>query len=416
MAERVLVLGAGPAGLAAALAASGAGMAVTLVDAQPEPGGQIWRGQWSGEAKGAARALFAELRRSAVTLLMERRVIAAPHPGLLSVCGPSGPEQLPYDRLVLATGARERFLPFPGWTLPGVLGAGGLQALVKDGLDVRGKRVVVGGTGPLLLAVAAHLRAQGAHVLAVAEQAPRRALRGLAPALLRRPRLLMQGLSFLGLPLRHDTWVTRVEGDSQLRRIHLRTPEGLQRLDVDLLAVGFGLISNLDLPQLLGCACEGGRVTIDAAQRTSLPQVFAAGEPTGVGGVEKALAEGRVAGLMAAGRIAEATPWVRQAQRGRAWAQALDTAFTLRPELRDLPEPSTILCRCEDVTVGDVQPFGRGRDARLHARCGMGRCQGRTCGPATEFLYGWAPGGPRLPLVPTTFADLVGALNEPEPS
>jgi len=119
---------------------------------------------------------------------------------------------------------------------------------------------------------------------------------------------------------------------------------------------------------------------------------------------------------MAAGRIAEATPWVGQAQRGRAWAQALDTAFALRPELRDLPEPSTILCRCEDVTVGEVQTFVRGRDARLHARCGMGRCQGRTCGPAAEFLFGWAPGGPRLPLVPTTFADLVGALNEPEQS
>lgn len=414
MAERVLILGAGPAGLAAALAASGAGMAVTLVDAQPEPGGQIWRGQWSGTARGEAGRIFAELRASAVTLRLERRIIAAPQAGILSVCGPSGPEQLPYDRLVLATGARERFLPFPGWTLPGVLGAGGLQVLVKDGLEVRGKRVVVAGTGPLLLAVAAHLRAKGAQVLAVAEQAPRRALRGLAPELLRRPRLLLQGLGFLGLPLSHDTWVTRAEGEAHLRRVQLRTPSGIQTLEVDLLAVGFGLIPNLELPHLLGCACDGGRVTIDAAQRTSLPHVFAAGEPTGVGGVEKALAEGRVAGLMAAGRITEAAPLVRQAQRGRAWAQALDTAFALRAELRDLPEPSTLLCRCEDVAVGEVQALARGRDARLHARCGMGRCQGRTCGPAAEFLYGWTPGGPRLPLVPTTFADLVTSLSQPE--
>ncbi|MBI3131240.1 MAG: NAD(P)/FAD-dependent oxidoreductase [Acidobacteria bacterium] len=414
MAEGLLVIGAGPAGLAAALAASDAGMAVTLVDAQPEPGGQIWRGQWSGEARGAARAIFADLRRSAVTLRLERRVIAAPKPGCISVCGPSGPEQLPYDRLVLATGARERFLPFPGWTLPGVLGAGGLQALVKDGLDVRGRRVVVGGSGPLLLAVAAHLRAKGAHVLAVAEQAPRHALWGLAPELLRRPRLLTQGLGFLGLPLRHDAWVTRAEGDAQLRRIHFRTPSGTQVVEADLLAVGFGLISNLELPMLLGCACEGGRVTIDAAQRTSLPHVFAAGEPTGVGGVEKALAEGRVAGLMAAGREAEAARFAPEAERGRAWARALETAFAQRPELRELPEPSTILCRCEDVPVGEVQSLERGRDARLHARCGMGRCQGRTCGPAAEFLFGWAPGGPRLPLVPTTFADLVGGLSDPE--
>ncbi|HJV23338.1 MAG TPA: FAD/NAD(P)-binding oxidoreductase [Holophagaceae bacterium] len=416
MAERCLVIGAGPAGIAAAVAASGAGLAVTLVDAQPEPGGQIWRGLWSGEARGAARSLFADLRRSSVTLRLERRVIAAPHPGTLSVSGPSGPEQLPYDRLILATGARERFLPFPGWTLPGVLGAGGLQVLAKDGLDVRGRRVVVGGTGPLLPAVAAHLRAQGAQVLAVAEQAPARALRGLAPELLRRPRLLLQASGFLGLPLSLGTWVTRAEGEDRLQRVHLRTPSGPRVLEADLLAVGFGLLPNLEGAQLLGCACEGGRVVVDGAQRTSVANVFAAGEPTGVGGVEKALAEGTVAGLAAAGRETDAGPFQREAARGRAWAAALAAAFALRPELRALPEPDTILCRCEDVPVGAVQACVRGRDARLHARCGMGRCQGRTCGPAAEFLFGWAPGGPRLPLAPTTFADLVEVLTPPEPS
>lgn len=408
------MVGAGPAGIAAAVSAAKAGMAVTLVDAQPEPGGQIWRGQWEAPAYPAARSWFAALRGSGVDLRMSRRIVAAPAPGLLGATGPAGAEQLGYDRLVLATGARDRFLPFPGWTLPGVCGAGGLQALEKGGLDLRGKRIVLGGSGPLLLAVAAHLRRRGARVLAVAEQAPATALRGLLPGLLRRPRLLLQGLSALGLPLRPDTWITRAEGDEQLRAVHLRTPRGPLVLEADFLGVGYGLAPDLELPGLLGCAVTSGGVVVDEAQRTSVAGVFAAGEPTGIGGVDKALAEGRVAGLWAAGREAEARLLGAEVRKGRAWAAALASTFALRPELRRVATPETLLCRCEDVPVGDLQSFASGREARLHARCGMGRCQGRTCGPAAEFLFGWRPGGPRQPLAPTTFADLVGLLSPPE--
>ncbi len=410
-----MVLGAGPAGLAAAVSASAAGATVTLVDAQPEPGGQLWRGQWRQATDPRAAAAFAELRRSVVSLRLGHAVITAPAPGLLGLQGPAGPLRLGYDRLVLATGARERLLPFPGWTLPGVMGAGGLQVMAKDGLDVRGCRVVVAGTGPLLLAVAAHLRHRGARILAVAEQAERRhLLRTLGPALLQRPRLLAQGLGYLGLPLTFGSWVTAAEGDDRLQRVHVHTPEGARTLEADLLATGHGLIPNLELARLLGCAEAGGAVAVDDDQRTSLPQIFAAGEPTGVGGVEKAQAEGRVAGFMAAGRPDRAAPHQAEARRGRTWVAALARAGALRPELRELPQPDTVVCRCEGVRAAELQALGRGRDARLHARCGMGRCQGRTCGPATDFLYGWAPGGPRQPLVPTTFADLLGALTEPE--
>jgi NADPH-dependent 2,4-dienoyl-CoA reductase/sulfur reductase-like enzyme len=407
---RVLVAGAGPAGLTAALAAAGTGAAVTLVDALPEPGGQIWRGQWTGGHGGRAGALFQALRASPVELRLGRRVITAPAPGWLGLLGPGGAEAVPFDRLILATGARERFLPFPGWTLPGVLGAGGLQALVKGGLDVRGQRVVVAGSGPLLLAVAACLRSRGARVLAVAEQAGRRSLLALAPGLCRRPRLLAQALPWLTLPLRTGAWVTRAEGDDRLRRVHLRTAAGIQVMETEYLACGFGLVPNLDLAQMLGCQLRAGLVTVDPLQRTSVPSVYAAGEATGIGGVDKALAEGRIAGLAAAGREAEARRGLPAAGRARAWGRALETVYALRPALRDLAEPDTILCRCEDVTLAAVQGFERGRDARLQARCGMGRCQGRTCGPAAEFLFGWVPGGPRQPLVPTTCADLVDAL------
>jgi hypothetical protein len=142
--------------------------------------------------------------------------------------------------------------------------------------------------------------------------------------------------------------------------------------------------------------------------------VFAAGESAGIGGVEKALAEGRIAGLMAAGAEAEAARALPAAGRLRAWGRALEAAYVLRPELRALAAPDTVLCRCEDVTVGQLAGCARGRDARLHARCGMGRCQGRTCGPAAQFLFGWEPGGPRQPLVPTRLADLAGLLCDPE--
>jgi len=412
-APRILVVGAGPAGLAAGLAAAGAGAAVTLVDALPEPGGQIWRGRWSRPPAGASAPWFRALRASAITLRLGRRVVTA-DPGHLGLVGPDGAERVPYDRLVLATGARERFLPLPGWTLPGVLGAGGLQALVKGGLDVRGQRVVVAGTGPLLLAVAAHLRQRGARVLLVAEQAPAAALLPLLPGLLARPGLLAQSLSFLGLPLRLGTWVARAEGAGRLRAVHLAGAGGPRVLEADLLACGFGLVPNLDLARLLGCATAAGQVTVDPLLRTSRTGVFAAGEATGVGGVAKSLAEGRIAGLMAAGQEALARPLLAAAERTRAWGRALEAAHALRPELRRLGEPDTILCRCEDVTLGAVEPYARGREARLQTRCGMGRCQGRTCGPAAEFLFGWDPGGPRQPLVPTTCAELIGALTDPE--
>jgi NADPH-dependent 2,4-dienoyl-CoA reductase/sulfur reductase-like enzyme len=406
------VVGAGPAGLAAAVGAARAGAAVTLVDALPEPGGQIWRGQWSGRPGAMAAAWFRALRASAVDLRLGRRVITA-QPGRLGLAGPGGPEAVGFDRLVLATGARERFLPFPGWTLPGVLGAGGLQALVKGGLDLRGQRVVVAGSGPLLLAAASCFRARGARVLAVAEQAGLGALLALAPGLCRRPRLLFQALPFLALPVRTGTWVTRAEGADRLRRVHLATGTGTRVLEADFLACGFGLVPNLDLAQVLGCEVRAGLVVVDALLRTSLPGVFAAGEATGIGGVDKALAEGRIAGLAAAGQ-APGSRLLAAARRTRAWGRTLEAAYALRPELRGLWRPDTVLCRCENVTAGALQGFTRGRDARLQARCGMGRCQGRTCGPATEFLFGWAPGGPRLPLVPTACADLVGALADPE--
>src|SRR5713226_4279184 len=165
----VLIVGMGPAGIAAACAAAVSGLDVGIVDDNPREGGQIWRGE--APSKLAAEWI-ARFRAARIERLSETRVVDAPASGLLRAEYEDAPLDLRYGRLILATGARERFLPFPGWTLPGVMGAGGLQALVKGGVPIEGKRVVVSGSGPLLLAVAAYLKKRGAQVQCVLEQTP----------------------------------------------------------------------------------------------------------------------------------------------------------------------------------------------------------------------------------------------------
>ena len=168
----VLIVGAGPAGLAAAYRAAENGLRVVVVDDNPAAGGQIWRGEQTKPASREAQAWFERIRSVDIQLINGARVFQQPQAGVLLAETPSGVCELRYEKLILATGARERFLPFPGWTLPNVMGAGGLQALVKTGLKIEGKKVVVAGSGPLLLAVAAYLRSRGADVLLIAEQAP----------------------------------------------------------------------------------------------------------------------------------------------------------------------------------------------------------------------------------------------------
>src|ERR1044071_8700099 len=164
----VLVVGAGPAGLAAACRAAESGLRGVVIDDNPAAGGQIWRGKPSSRE---AQYWFERVRSADIQFINGARVFGQGQPGTLLAETSDGVCELSYTNVILATGARERFLPFPGWTLPNVMGAGGLQALVKTGLPIEGKRVVVAGSGPLLLAVAAYLRGRGAEVLLIAEQA-----------------------------------------------------------------------------------------------------------------------------------------------------------------------------------------------------------------------------------------------------
>src|SRR5678816_2444656 len=192
----VLVVGAGPAGMAAACRAAEESSSVTVVDDNPNLGGQIWRQQHEHPHSSEASAWFEKIRASKLEYISNARVFQAIEPNVLLAETDLGVCEFRYSKLILAPGARERFLPFPGWTLPNVMGAGGLQALVKTGLPVEGKRVVIAGTGPLLLAVAAYLQKRGAEVLLIAEQASRLRLARFGLGLISTRDKLSQAFSF----------------------------------------------------------------------------------------------------------------------------------------------------------------------------------------------------------------------------
>lgn len=438
----VLVVGAGPAGLAAAHAAASHGISVGVVDDNPLAGGQIWRGGPGQQADQRARSLWAALQAAPnVTFLHQCRMLYPLDGKRLLAQTPSDAIELHYGSLVIATGARERLLPFPGWTLPGVTGAGGLQALAKGGYPVAGKRVIVAGSGPLLLAAAATLKQQGAQVAAIVEQAALPRLARFALGLLATPTKVTQALQLAcrlrDVPYLRNSYVLSAHGSATLQSVRLRRGDRIEQWDCDLLASGYGLLPNVELALALGCAMqEGARpvratqagatrdgagqdhraperamldyaVQVDAWQRTSVPDVLCAGEGTGVGGVDLALAEGRIAGLAAAGRTDAAPSLFAERARWRRFAARLAHAFALRPALARLADDDTIVCRCEDVRHGELRGHTSWRSAKLHTRCGMGPCQGRVCGAATGLLYGWRPDTVRLPLSPARISSMI---------
>jgi NADPH-dependent 2,4-dienoyl-CoA reductase/sulfur reductase-like enzyme len=407
----ILVIGGGAAGLSAAKSAAKASRSsVTLVDDNPKLGGQIWRAEKGVITHSAARGLVDALASLRVQVLQQTQVFASPlHNTLLSE-SPNGPTELTFRRLIIATGARELFLPFPDWTLPNVAGAGGLQALVKGGLDINRKRLVVSGTGPLLLAAAEFFRSKGADVIAIVEQAPARKIRNFAARLIGSPAKLGQGiqlrLKLFGTPYWTDSWVVSANGTNRLESVSILRKGERINLECDLLACGFHLIPNSELPALLGCRLKDGSVEVDEYQQTTVEGVYCAGEPTGIGGVELSLMEGTIAGLSAVGDLQGARAHFSHRKKLQEFAANLNRTFSLRDEVRYLANDVTIVCRCEDVEYGRLKNFTELRDAKLQTRCGMGACQGRVCGPATAFLFGWEQGSVRPPIFPVKMENL----------
>lgn len=441
MAERrpvLAVIGAGPAGLAAALAAAARGVRVTLVDSAAAPGGQFYRQPAPGLGARRPQALHHQWRtwerlrtgldahRSAghVTILSNRHVWCVERESTgFTVHALLGPEQresvgLYADGVLLATGGYEKVLPFPGWTLPGVVTAGGAQALLKGGLVLPGRTAVVAGTGPLLLPVATGLAAAGAEVAALVESADPRAFVRRSRVLAGSPAKLVEGAGYVaqllgrGVSVKVRHTVVEAHGAERLESVTVAAlgpgdrpvPGSGRRIPCDTLAVSHGLLPHTDLADGLGCALVGPAVRVDDEQRTDVPGVWAAGETTGIGGASLSLAEGHIAGRSAAARLRHTVPdpdgWAHAARartRLRAFFAAVDGACAPTAHWAELVTDETVVCRCEEVTAGSVREavgsLGAGdlRTVKLLTRAGMGWCQGRMCEPGVAGVAGCAP-------------------------
>ncbi len=403
---RVVIVGAGPAGLAAAEHALRAGAEVTVLDQSDAPGGQYHR-KFHADPHG-----FEELL-SRCEWWPESTVWAVHGRQIHVLRGPadgSARERLTLepDALVLATGAHDRVLPFPGWQLPGVYTAGAAQALAKGERVAVGKRVLVAGAGPFLLPVAESLLAVGAHVVAVLEaNTASTVLKGWSKNVhLGKAAELARYAATLArhrVPYRFGRVVVEARGDGRVRevvtarvRADWSVVPGTERTHaVDAVCVGHGFTPQPELAVAAGCLLDDGFVRIDDDQRTSVANVFAAGEITGIGGADAARAEGAIAGCAAAG----GTPGrelLRNRDRTRAFAHRLRTAHPIGAAWPGWLRDDTIVCRCEETTYGRLKkaaadPVMPGPHAlKLGTRAGLGPCQGRMCGPTVAELCGGA--------------------------
>ncbi|WP_411719909.1 FAD-dependent oxidoreductase [Mycetocola sp.] len=471
--SHILVLGAGPAGLAAARSARRRGATVTLVDSSEQLGGQFWR--HLPDARPAAnerllhhgwdtfRELQADLRADDGCRILTSASVFALEPGdsgpgrVHVIVGPSdgtGRQRLELfpDAIVLATGAHDRTLPFPGWDLPGVFTGGAAQALAKGERLAVGRRVLVAGAGPFLLPVAASLAATGSRVLGVFESSR---LPSLVRGWLPRPWQLLPAAKkgaelagYLGGQLKHripyttGASVIAAHGTDRVESVTVASLDANwapiagteRRIAVDAVCVSHGFTPRLELAIAAGCDITADRfVAIDDAQATSVPGVYAAGEITGIGGVDLALAEGALAGHAAAGGQPSDLPGeVRKRRVYAGFARRIEAAHGIRPGWPAMVTDDTIVCRCEEVSFGGLCRTAEStgstslRSLKLSTRAGLGICQGRVCGRSLEQLIarrlpgntlGDAVSTDRRPLaVPVRLGELAAAASPSDPS
>lgn len=438
----LVVVGAGPAGLQAAAAAAESGLRVTVIDAETGPGGQFWRHPAPSAEPGAVApaevaglhhglsgyaALAARLTGDPLIDYLPGHQVWAVQAATgfgFAVLGPDGREHaVTGTAAVLATGAHDLPLPFPGWDLPGVLTAGGAQSLLKGHAVTAGRRVLVAGTGPFLLPVATGLARFGARVLGVVDAArPTRWLRHPGAAAGAAGKLVeaagyLKDLARYRIPMMHGQMVIGARGAGRVQAVSVAPvgPDGrpergrAREYEVDLVAVGWGFVPRVELA--VGFGAELGpdpnglpAVLVDARQRTTVPGLYAAGEICGIGGSELAQVEGRIAGIAAAAAVSgtdRAAPaaLLGRRRRLREFAAALAAVYPVPAGWIDTLEPDTVICRCEEVTAGRlraaVETYGAvdARMAKLLVRPGMGWCQGRMCGYATSCLTAGGPAG-----------------------
>ena len=414
----LVIVGSGPGGIAAAAAYTRHGEEnhrVLMLDELPAPGGQIWRG---GAPNRVAKGWLEEIDNPAILRWKGEVIDFLPRDSGVVFLKEDGTHWNIIGRdLILATGARERWIPFPGWTLPGVVGIGGIQAMLKTGFPVEGRKVVVAGSGPLMFPVSRSLKKGGARLLAIAEQASISKLAWFAAHLPAYPEKTIEAVGYLGglwnVPQYRGTWVKCAGGQKKLQWIELTNGKKSWRIECDLLATGCHLVPSVELARLGGVELNDDRVKVNTHCLTSRPNVFAVGECTGVGGAERAIAQGLVAGSAAAMQSELANFYANGLPRWNRFVHLLDETFAPRPEMLAQVGAGTFVCRCEDVPHGKIQSMNCWREAKLQTRMGMGACQGRVCGPIAKALYNFDVDTPRPPLIPLATQDLL-ELYKPE--
>ncbi|WJS85367.1 FAD-dependent oxidoreductase [Paracoccus sp. TOH] len=423
MTAPVVIIGAGPAGLSCAAALAEAGREVVILDENRQAGGQYFRQlpaafsadyrRLPHDRKGYA-ALAQVLARPGVRFLRDTTVWSAVAPHCIAYAGREGSGRIDASAVVLATGAQDLPMPFPGWTLPGVISAGGCLNLVKgQGLVPQG-RVVVAGNGPLVLVTAATLIAAGAQVVAVheAQRAARllpASMRGLwaAPGILRQALAYRAAMLRAGVPMRFGHMVAEVSGREALESVTVarigpdgRPDDRRQTLEADILVTGYGLVPGSEPARLFGCrmrfepSLNGAVPERSGTFETSVAGVYAIGDGAGIGGVKVAIIEGRIAAHAILGQGVPA-PLRRDHGRLDRFRRSLNLAYRLASPL-NAATPDTIVCRCEALKLAELQSHPRLQTGNLNAlktatRLGMGRCQGRNCLPAAPTLLGLAP-------------------------
>lgn len=458
----LVIVGGGPAGIAAAIEAARAGVSCTLIDEAPRLGGQIYRQPPREFDVREPRSLGKDFARGQrlrqAFSMVEGRVEVLSGTSVLGVWGgreilyasEGASDRVIAERLILATGAYDRPVPFPGWTLPGVMTAGGAQALVKTMRVSPGERALVAGTGPLLLVVANQLHKVGVTVVAVLEAgrvpwSPRAIPKVWGEwGLLKDAWDYWRGLRRARIPLLFNHTIFKAHGQDQVTGASfgpidpgdwrpLRNKD--QRTDLDLVVVGFGFVPNTELTELAGCRHRyvhevGGWVPQrNAVMETTVPGVFAVGDGAGVAGALVAVEEGRLAGITAAEQLRalsadeaarRRTGPLRRLRSLARVRQLLDEVSRIRPGLCDLATEKTLVCRCEEVALSDVQvALQQGakdlQAVKLFTRLGMGPCQGRNCAPSVGMFLCQATGcaaeavgriNPRPPLKPVTLGAL----------
>ena len=457
----LLVIGAGPGGLSAAIAACKAGADVLVVDERLSPGGQYFK---PVAVEGAdvsppdaqhqeGLALVAEARAAGVAIRTGITVWGAFGPGDLAAhAADGGTLRLMPRATIIATGAYERGWPVPGWQLPGVMTTGAAQTLWRTARRLPGRRVLIAGNGPLNLQLAAELVAGGADVVALVEAAPHpvRGLASLAAMAMAAPGLVADGIAYHarrlrgGVPMLHEMVVGAVAAAEDGLAITL-APAGdpgveIRRIVADVLCLGHGFEPSNELLRALGCrhdVDEQQRRLVtwrDVAGRTSVAGVYALGDCTAMGGARVAMADGVVTGLAAAADLGHAIPpalarsgrdAAARAARHRRFQQALWRVYQAPPQQMAAVADTTLLCRCEQISFGTARAVlaegvgaggpGAAGAIKRATRIGMGPCQGRYCRPLLEALIRETTGrpeaersgfAPRPPVRPIAIRDL----------